>query len=136
MGKMNVSKPLVIFTVLFVFLVNIPPCHTVAVLLDRNDLRFATGDGQFTFKEYTFKGRDFQQCLARFADYKDSVRQGIGKYSYGDTTLYRLNRKNLFKFWNWGEYLFKDKFSLPYKDWTDIEQKRGRISYHGQYQDF
>jgi len=121
------KKILLIFFGLFLGVVvnNIPP---IRWLYGKYDCQFSNRDGSFTFAEVNFKGASFQLGKEVFVEFK--------KRNLGDTTLYRLCPKNIFHFWDYGQYLFSEKYRLPYKPWPEIEARRGPIANKSGFQDF
>lgn len=91
------------------------------------DCSYSNASGTFTFGEMNFKERNFDMCKRTFAEFKKQN---------SDTILYRLCRTNLLEFWNWGNYLFREKFRLPYRPWKKIELKRASIKAKSGFQDF
>lgn len=121
------KKILFLLTVVFFFVVicNIAP---VRWIFRANDCEFGNNDGSFTYSEMTFKERGFKKCYRNFLEFK--------KRKLGDTTLYRLCPKNIFHFWDYGQYLFSEKYRIPYKPWAEIEARRGPITNKSGFQDF
>jgi len=116
---------LIIVGIFLIILVNnIPPLHW----LYENDCNFSNVDGSFTFAEMNFKERNFEKCQRKFLEFK--------KRQLGDTILYRLCPMNIFHFWDYGEYLFSQKYRVPYKPWREIDTKRGPITNKSGFQDF
>lgn len=118
----------IIIAVSIIILCNLPPLKWVITWFDNGDYRYSNNNGSFTYKEFQFKERDFDMGWRGFLYFKK-------KCSCGDTVLYRLNRNNPFKFWRYGEYLFQEKYQLPYQSWEKIEARRGLID-HLNGQDF
>jgi hypothetical protein len=92
------------------------------------DCSYSNYNGSFTFEEMNFKERNFDMCLRKFEEFKKQNKQ--------DTILYRLCKKNLFKFWNWGKYFSQKKFKLPYIAWQKINLRRGVLTAKSGFQDF
>lgn len=123
---MSKSAVILLSLLALLVLVNVPP---LTFLLDHKDCRYANGDGSFTFDEMSFKERNFRVCAQKFEAYKNTHKQQ-------DTVLYRLCPKNYWQFWNWGTYLFQDKFQLPYRAWEHIQSIRGPVTAKSGFQDF
>ena len=88
-------------------------------LLDQKHYRYSNYNGSSTF--YEFMERDFEMakrwhhgCLLQQPDLKDKK-------------LYRLFSKNPLAFWRWRLYFFDERYKLPYKNWEEIEKKRGKV---------
>jgi hypothetical protein len=58
------------------------------------------------------------------------------KKEKNDTTLYRLFNKNPFAFWRIKSFFTDPKYKLPYKNWKEIERKRGNITDLARFQNF
>ena len=101
---------------------------SVTSALSNVDCTYSNYNGTFTFEEMNSHERNFDMCERKFNEFKKENRQ--------DTVLYRLCRKQFFKFWNWGNYLSQKKFSLPYKSWNEIQTRRGEITARSGFQDF
>jgi len=84
--------------------------------------------GSVTFEEINFNERNFDMCKRKFSAFK--------KQNSADTVLYRLCRKNILKFWNWGNYILQEKFNLPYISWQEIASRRGKLTAKSGFQDF
>lgn len=119
----------IIFIIILVFVVvsinNLPP---IRWLYGSSDCMYSNSNGTFTYSEMQFKGDDFQSCQEKFYVFKTEKN--------GDTILYRLCPKNIFHFWDYGQYLFSAKYRLPYKSWDEIDKRRGPIINKSGFQDF
>lgn len=102
--------------------------NAASMTIKNIDCTYSNDSGTFTFEEKNFNERTFDMCLRKFEEYKKQAQK--------DTVLYRLCEKNIFKFWNWGTYLFAEKFQLPYKSWKEIEARRGTLLAKSGFQDF
>ena len=115
-------KTVVILVLVIVIVAN-------AVSLARNvNCNYSNYNGSFTFEEMNFHERNFDMCERKFSEFK--------KQSNADTALFRLCRKNIFKFWNWGNYMLREKFNLPYMSWQEIKSRRGMLAARSGFQDF
>jgi hypothetical protein len=110
---------------LFIVINNLSPLRW---FYGKYDCQFSNGDGSFTFAEVNFKGAGFQLCQEIFVEFK--------KRKLGDTVLYRLCPMNLLHFWDYGQYLFSEKYRVPYKSWQEIEAKRKPVVNKSGFQDF
>lgn len=137
---MNANKKKLIkitaISILFISMVNIPPLSFPFIILDRDDCQYSNGDGTFTFSEFTFKGKDFLTGQYLFNAFKESVRNNDSGYVGCDTTLYRIKKKEFYKFWHYGAYFFDEKYRVPYKDWDKISKKRVPLEVPQKYVDF
>ena len=119
----------ILFGLVIVFLIislsNVP---LIKWFIASNDCQFSNDNGSFTFAEMNFKGANFQLCEENFIEFK--------KRRLGDTILYRLCPKNVFHFWDYGEYLFSKKYRVPYRPWQEIEGRRGPLGNKSGFQDF
>ena len=102
--------------------------NAASMTINNIDCTYSNYNGTFTFEEMNFNDRSFDMCLRKFEEYKKQAQR--------DTVLYRLCEKNFLKFWNWGTYLFADKFQLPYISWKEIESRRGLVTAKSGFQDF
>jgi len=117
------SKVKIMLTVLIIVAIFI-----VASATSRVDCSYSNYNGTFTFEEMNSQERNFEMCERKFYEFKKENRQ--------DTVLYRLCKKQFFRFWNWGNYLSQKKFSLPYKSWKEIQTRRGELTARSGFQDF
>jgi hypothetical protein len=117
-----------IIIIAVIVLSNLPPLKWPFTWFDHNDYRYSNDNGSFTYEEFQFKDRDFKMGWGGFLYFKENCK-------CSDTVLYRLNRNNPFKFWRYGDYIFKKKYHLPYRSWDEIVGRRSDTGYHG-VQDF
>ena len=89
---------------------------------------YSNYNGSFTFEERNFQSRDFMMCLKKFDEFKKANQQ--------DTILYRICPKNTLHFWDYSDYLLKEKYKLPYMDWIEISARRGKLENKSGFQDF
>ena len=117
---------IVIFIIFgLIVITNLPP---IKLLLGADDCKYCNKTGTFTFQEMNFGGYDYGLCKNRFAEYKR--QRGI------DTILYRATSMNPLCFWKYGDYLFEQKYRLPYMSWKEVELIRGPIRNKSGFQDF
>lgn len=121
------KKILFILIVLFLVIVanNLVPLRWFYIA---NNCEFSNGDGLFTYVEMNFKGDNFKECKRKFSEFK--------KRKLGDTVLYRLCPMNILHFWDYGQYLFSEKYRVPYKSWQEIKAKRKPVVNKSGFQDF
>lgn len=98
------------------------------VFSQHHDCSYSNYKGSFTFEERNFQNRDFMMCLKKFDEFK--------KTNNSDTILYRICVKKGSHFWNYADYLFKEKYRLPYMNWEEIEVRRGELENKTGFQDF
>ncbi|MEO9144479.1 MAG: hypothetical protein ABI237_02890 [Ginsengibacter sp.] len=125
--KQKIRKGIIII-VSVIILCNLPPVKWPFTWFDHDDYRYSNNDGSFTYEEFQFQERDFKMGWGGFLYFKENCK-------CSDTILYRLNRNNPFKFWRYGDYIFKKKYHLPYQSWVKIKVRRGPID-HLEDQDF
>lgn len=115
------------FVIILVLIVvtNLPP---VKWLAGEEDIMYSNATGTFTFDELNYTGRNYQLCIDNFEAFKRIDKK--------DTVLYRISSKNVFKVWRWSDYLFKGKYTLPYKSWQEIESQRGPVQNKTAFQNF
>jgi hypothetical protein len=104
---------------------NLPPIH---LLYKEDNCRFSNSDGSYTYAEMLFEGDNFEDCKGRFAEFK--------KTRNGDSMLYRITPINPLHFWDYGDYLFTEKYRMPFRDWESIKEKRGLLKNKSGYQQF
>jgi hypothetical protein len=119
---MKKKKTIMFLVLIIVIVTNVATMATYSL-----DCSYSNDNGSFTFEEMNSKERNFDMCRRKFEEFK---KQG------SDTILYRLCEKNVLRFWNWGNYLFQEKFKLPYRSWKEIEMRRGAIVSKTGFQDF
>ncbi len=118
-------KKILIFVVIFVIIINLPPLKSI---FGQEDVLYSNANGTFTFDEVNDNGRNYNLCIDNFEAFKEANKK--------DTLLYRITPKIIFKFWRWGEYLSNEKYTLPFKSWTEIKTVRGPIHYKTNWQAF
>ena len=121
------KKTSIVLSILCLFIIasNLPPLR---FFYKENDCMFANGDGRFTYAELNSEGDNFDECKDKF--------KGFKKMKIGDTLLYRLTPMNIFHYWDYGKYLFLDKYKIPYRPWKEIESKRGPLINRSGFQHF
>jgi hypothetical protein len=98
------------------------------LIAPKPDLAYTNVNGSFTFEEMNFKARGFDMCEAKFIEYK--------KVHANDTVLYRITSKKFWRFWEYCDYLFDERFQLPYMDWEAVEKRRGKVEAKSGWMDF
>lgn len=118
---------MIIVVIAFVILAH---CTGMDVVFDRGaqDLCYSNDTGSFTFEERNVQGRDFLMCQRKFAAFKQTGTH--------DTVLYRLIAKDPVRFWRYRQYLFTEKYQLPFQDWQKISVRRGVLINKSGFQDF
>jgi hypothetical protein len=120
------SKGSTIAAVIFLLvIVNVPPIN---FLLGYDDCRYSNLDGTFTFEEMNSNNRNYAMAKYKFGEFKKSTTN--------DTILYRLCPINPLLVWKYGEYIFSEKYHLPYKNWSEVEGIRGPLKSQSGFQDF
>ncbi len=125
--KNKMLRYLLIFLGIIV-LINIPPVRWIFNLVDHQNVDFSNATGTFTFSEMNEKERNDRMCQYKWESFK--------KTGNPDTLLYRITPKNHLQIWNYGDYLFKQKYSYPYRPWSEIEINRHPNKVTSGYQDF
>jgi len=121
MSKKNTGRYFLWLLIIFVVISNIPPVKWIYTWFAPDDYDYSTYNGSFTFDEIQFKGRDFRMCKDLFIKLKES-------HELPDSSrLYRLNKISIWKFWRWSDYLFKEKYWLPFLNWADVQKRRGHV---------
>jgi hypothetical protein len=119
---------IIIALAVLVVLLNLPIVKTMLGINEPGDLKYSNYDGSFTFEEVNNQHRDLEMCLAKFNEFK--------KVNSADTILYRLQEKNYLKVWNYGEYLFGQRFKLDYISLHEVYTRRGKLDHKSGFQDF
>src|SRR5690349_12037754 len=114
--KMKPAKLILIILPVFVLLVNLPGINDMISIFDHRDCNYSDYTGGFTFSEMNLMSRDYDMCLRNFKIYKGRNPEAV---------LYRHCKVNLLKFWNYRQYLFEDKYKLPYIKWEEVSARRG-----------
>ncbi|HEY4287983.1 MAG TPA: hypothetical protein VGN00_12850 [Puia sp.] len=121
-------KKIIFSIVVVLLLISLSNVPLIKWFIGSNDCQFSNNDGSFTFAEINFKGANFQLCTEDFLEFK--------KRRLGDTVLYRLCPMSITHFWDYGEYIFSQKYKIPYKAWQEIESRRGPLRNKSGFQDF
>ena len=98
------------------------------VFSQNHDCSYTNYTGSFTFEERNFNSRDFMMCLKKFNEFKSTNNP--------DTILYRICGKSGLHFWNYADYLFKEKYKLPFIEWNEVKMRRGNLMNKTGFQDF
>jgi hypothetical protein len=89
----------------------IPPIHNLFTFIGEGfsvhpeSYRFVTKDKKFAYSG----GLTFLYVDSAFMCYQR-------KYFTADKKLYRTRSMKVWRFWHWGEYLFKEEWKVPYMD--------------------
>ena len=123
-------KPWVFGITLLIILSNLPPLkHILGLAIDEYHYRYSNINGSLTYVE--FKAHDIKGMYRSLSSYKTHFPNA------NDTIMYRLYKRNLLCFWRWGEYIYDQRYKLPYKRWTEIRKRRGYdLEYSNNWQDF
>ena len=101
-------KRLLIFLGILLAASNIPPIKPfIEIFISGSSYYYTTFDHSFNDEEIAFKGRNYEEVLRIFDNYKTICGEC-------DVVLYRTFIKVPWKFWLWGEYLFHPKYRLAY----------------------
>lgn len=110
---------------------NLPPVNSVLIIsFDAEIYRYSNFYGSFTFQENLFKNTSYEQCCGVYDDFL-STRPNVS-----DKKLYRLFKINPFAIWRWRQYIFEDRYHIPWLDWEKVVEKRGEILNSTPYMDF
>jgi hypothetical protein len=115
---------------LFLILANIPPFKSVfKAIFDQELFNYSTADGSWMYDENTFFGRTFSLKYYTTEAFRES-------YPEADTIIYRNFKPNPLAFWRYSDYLFDERYTLPYfpleearkkrKEWKEKMKKEGR----------
>lgn len=100
----------------------------IGLFTPKQDMRYSNFNGSFTFEEMNFFERHFEYCTNKFEKFKED--------HHTDTILYRLDKIDLTKVWQYGRYIFEKRYHLPYMDWEEINKRRGVLENKSGFQDF
>ena len=101
-------KRLFIFLAILLVAFNIPPIKPfIDIFISNSHYYYTTIDHSFNDSEMASKGRNYEEVLRIFNNYKVTCGEC-------DVVLYRTFIKVPWKFWLWGEYLFHPKYRLAY----------------------
>lgn len=70
---------------------------------------YESSDGGFRTMECPEKGRHFDVVLRGFARYQDEC-------GHADALLYRTFPRQVWKCWNWADYVIQPRWRLPYRE--------------------
>jgi hypothetical protein len=102
----------------FLIISNIPPFQSVLkFIFDDNLYYYSTKDGSAFFIENEYKGRKFQFKRVTSAEKR-------AEYPEADTIIYRNFQPNLFAFWRYRDYIFDERYTLPYFPLEEARKKR------------
>jgi hypothetical protein len=130
MIKMNKSAKITIGIIAFFLLSNIPPFQTIFKLFfDQKLFHYSTKDGSAFFDENIFLGDVFQFKRV-------TTQEKRASYPEADTIIYRNFNPNPIAFWRYRDYIFDERYTLPYfpldearkkrQEWKERMKKEGR----------
>ncbi len=118
MRKMKKSAKITIGIIIFLGLSNIPPLQTIFKLIfDQKLFYYSTNDGSAFFDENIFFGRVFHFRRSTTQSFKVT-------YPEADTIIYRNFKPNPLAFWRYRDYLFDERYTLPYFPLDEARKKR------------
>lgn len=119
------NKTLIPFLILglIILISNYNPIqYLISTFLDNNYFKYSNYNGSFTTKEDVFKGDGYEGINNEFQNYlNDSLKTKTKK----EKVIYRLFYRNPLRFWLWKDYVFNERYRLPYKKWEEIREVRG-----------
>ncbi|MFC0514600.1 hypothetical protein ACFFGT_10325 [Mucilaginibacter angelicae] len=77
----------------------------------QEDFRYQNFDGSFLYKEEPGKGKSFIGCIRSYGHFLCEHPER----DRGDNRLYRTFTIKPWRFWQWSEMLFSERYRLPYK---------------------
>lgn len=114
-----------IYTVMIILVVILIASN---VFSQNHDCAYTNYTGSFTFEEKNFNNRNFSMCIKKFDEFK--------RINKADTILYRICEKSGKHFWDYSDYLVKEKYKLPFIKWDEVKQRRGNVENKTGFQDF
>ncbi|WP_143020769.1 hypothetical protein [Mucilaginibacter gossypii] len=72
-------------------------------------------DSSFTYSEESGKGNSFKSCLINYGAFLCKHPEK----DQGDNRLYRSFTIKPWRFWEWAQMLFSERYRLPYKEKTN-----------------
>jgi len=90
-----------------ILVINLPAFN----FLINENYTYSNNDGSFRYSEEAGKGNSFQSCLINYGSFlcKNPEKDR------GDNRLYRTFTIKPWRFWEWSEMLFSERYRLPYK---------------------
>jgi hypothetical protein len=130
MRKMKISAKVTVAIFAFLILSNIPPFQTFFKLFfDQKLFHYSTKDGSAFFDENIFLGDAFQFKRV-------TTQEKRANYPEADTIIYRNFKPNPIAFWRYRDYIFDERYTLPYfpldearkkrQEWKERMKKEGR----------
>ena len=118
-----------IYILIFIVLSNLPPLNFFfrvfggdSIVRGSNESLYVTQDLKFHYQGY------LKDTLTN-----DCYRQYRALFPQSNPTLYRLQPLELWKFWNWGEYLLEEKWRQPYKNVSYEALKKADVFFNKTY---
>jgi hypothetical protein len=103
---------------IILLLSNIPPLQTVFKLFfDQSLYHYSTKDGSAFFDENVFLGRVFKFKRV-------TVQEKRNRFPEADTIIYRNFEVNPFAFWRYRDYLYDERYTLPYLPLDEADKQR------------
>jgi hypothetical protein len=100
-------KKAILIIVIIIFVTNIPFFR----FYFEDDFIYENIDGSFSYNEQSGKGGSFLGCLRSYGHF---LCEHPDK-DQGDNRLYRTFAIKPWRFWEWSEMLFSERYRLPYK---------------------
>jgi hypothetical protein len=118
MIKMKKPVKFSVGIIFFLVVSNIPPMQTIFKLLfDQKLYYYSTKDGSALFDENIFLGRVFHFRRSTTKSFNET-------YPEADTIIYRNFKPNPFAFWRYRDYIFDERYTLPYFPLEEARKKR------------
>ena len=125
---MKKYKPL-IYVLVIIILSNLPPLNFFFRVFGGDSIVRGTSESLYVTKDLKYQYQGYLKDTLK----NDCYRQYRAKYPMSNPTLYRLQPLELWKFWNWGEYLIKEKWRQPYKNVSYEELKEADLFFNKAY---
>ncbi|WEA00563.1 hypothetical protein [Mucilaginibacter sp. SJ] len=100
-----------ILLISIVIITNLP----VFNFFTQENYSYANTDGSFVYSEESVKGNSFQSCLINYGHFLCKHPEK----DQGDNRLYRSFTIKPWRFREWFQMLFNERYRLPYKEKTN-----------------
>jgi len=101
------QRRILIFLSAIILLANTP----IFSFLMQDSFTYSNRDGSFRYIEEKEKGLSYRSCLINYGAFLCKHPEK----DQGDNRLYRTFTIKPWRFWEWSNMLFSDRYKLPYK---------------------
>ncbi|WP_259016538.1 hypothetical protein [Emticicia fluvialis] len=89
------------------------------------DFNYSTAHGEFRMWEDEMKGPHIRDIDIIFKSFRECYPTSP------DTIVYRNFRRNIWEFWNWGNFFTHERYKLPYLSPDDIKSMKKKTAPFG-----